>query len=372
MLRFAPDLPVISDLNQVMDLRMPLLDVRAPVEYLAGTMPGADNIPLLDDAQRHQVGLIYQKQGQTAAIQLGLKLIDESAKQCRIARWQAHAVRYPAGALYCFRGGLRSKIAQQWLYEATGIRYPRIAGGYKALRHHLLHQLACHAQWMHPIVLAGQTGSGKTQLIRALTPHLDLEGLAHHRGSAFGQYVAAQPTQVDFENRLSCALNQLTQADQACFVSEDESRQIGSRHIPAQVYAVFSQAPVIVLQANIEQRVARIYQEYVHDSLAEYQQVLGQEAGFQAWADGLSNSLARIQRRLGGVNYRRINALLQTALAQHAQNPIRHQSWIITLLTDYYDRMYDYQLAQKNPRIVYRGDYAGVCDYLSRYYDIYT
>ena len=372
MLRFTPDLPVITDLSQVIDREMRLLDVRAPVEYLAGAVPGSDNMPLLDDAQRHQVGLAYQEQGQAAAIRLGLKLIDAPAKQQRIADWQAYVTRYPAGALYCFRGGLRSRISQQWLYDVTGIRYPRIEGGYKALRGYLLRQLECQAQRICPVVIAGQTGVGKTRLIRTLTPHLDLEGLAHHRGSAFGQYATAQPTQVDFENRLAYVLNRLTHLDQTYFVSEDESRQIGSRHIPAHVYTAFSQAPVVVLQADIEQRVANIYQEYVCHSLADYQQALGPQAGFQAWSGSLSNSLARIQKRLGGVNYCKISRLLQTALAQHAQNPGQHEFWIQALLTDYYDRMYDYQLARKQHRVVYCGDYTDVCDYVSTHYGVST
>ncbi len=371
MLRFASDLPVITDLGQVVKQKMRLLDVRAPVEYLAGAVPGADNIPLLDDVQRHQVGLVYQQQGQAAAIQLGLKLIDEPTKQQRIDHWQVHAAQYPGGALYCFRGGLRSRVSQQWLYEATGIRYPRLAGGYKALRRYLLHQSEHDAERMRPVVIAGQTGVGKTRLIRSLAPHLDLEGLAHHRGSAFGRYATAQPTQIDFENRLFYVLHQLTQAGQAYFVSEDESRQIGSRHIPQPVYAALSQAPVVVLQADYEQRVARIYQEYVHDSLSDYQQVLGIEVGFQAWSDCLQGSLLRIQKRLGGVNYRKINQLLQTALVQHAQDPMQHQAWIRALLTDYYDRMYHYQLTRKQHRIVYRGNDTDVCDYLSVHYGMH-
>ncbi|MEM6405270.1 MAG: tRNA 2-selenouridine(34) synthase MnmH [Pseudomonadota bacterium] len=370
MLSFISDLPVITDLSQVIDQKMRLLDVRAPVEYQAGAVPGADNMPLLDDAQRHQVGLRYQQQGQESAIRLGLQLLDAAAKQQRTACWHAYATRYPDGALYCFRGGLRSRISQQWLYEATGIRYPRIEGGYKALRGYLLQQLECYPRQMSPVVIAGQTGVGKTHLLHTLAPHLDLEGLAHHRGSAFGQYAVPQPTQADFENRLACALIRLTQADQAYFVIEDESRQIGSRHIPAQLYAAFNQAPVVVLQTDIAQRVARICQEYVYDGLAEHQQRLGAELGFQAWADSLNHSLERIQRRLGGVNYRKISQLLQTAITQHDHNPVQHHTWIRALLTDYYDRMYDYQLARKQHRVVYCGDDVSVREYLSTYYSI--
>ena len=371
-MHFTPDLPVIDDLHSVFSQDTPLLDVRAPIEYQAGAVPTAHNYPLLNDDQRHEIGLLYKQQGQQAAINRGLSLFDAEQKQQRILAWQQYAEQHPTGALFCFRGGLRSKISQQWLYDATGIRYPRIQGGFKAIRRYLLEQLEINAQQMRPVIIAGRTGVGKTLFIQRLKPHLDLEQLAYHRGSAFGQHATPQPSQIHFENAVSISLLKLTQPEQPYFVSEDESRNIGSRHIPTTFYTAYSQAPLIELQATIEQRIAITLQTYVQDTLAEYEHLLGQSVGFEAWARALNNSLARLQRRLGGVNYKKIHQALAYATDQHHKDISCHRYWIKPLLLDYYDKMYQYQLDQKQQRIVFRGDQDAVYDYLHQHYAINT
>jgi len=108
-----------SSLNLISDER-PLIDVRAPVEFAQGALPGAVNLPLMNDEERHQVGIAYKQQGQTAAIALGERLVSGDIKQARITAWQAYLTEHPDALIYCFRGGLRSQIAQQWL-EETGI-----------------------------------------------------------------------------------------------------------------------------------------------------------------------------------------------------------------------------------------------------------
>lgn len=369
-MHFTPTLPVITDLDSLFAQAIPLMDVRAPIEYQAGTIPTAENHPILDDDQRHIVGRCYKQQGQQAAIERGHTLIQAAAKQQRIQAWQHYATQHPEGALYCFRGGLRSKISQQWLYEATGIAYPRIQGGYKAMRNHLIQQLETDAQQMRPIIMAGRTGVGKTLFLQRLRPHLDLEQLAYHRGSAFGQHATPQPSQVNFENALSLALHKLVQSEQTYFISEDESRNIGARHIPTCFYTAYRQAPLIELQATIEQRITITQQTYVQETLAEYQQWLGPTQGFAAWAEQLNNSLARIQKRLGGVNYKKIQQALTYAIQQHHQDISCHRDWIAPLLLDYYDSMYQYQLDQKQQRIIFRGDQWTIYDYLHQHYSI--
>src|SRR5690606_17471921 len=103
----------------------PLLDVRAPVEFAAGSIPGAQNVPILDNDERAAVGTAYKHEGQQAAITLGHRLVSGARKAARIARWQAFAAQHPDGYLYCFRGGLRSQTAQAWLREA-GIELPLV------------------------------------------------------------------------------------------------------------------------------------------------------------------------------------------------------------------------------------------------------
>ena len=131
-------LPLETDLRALFLSQRPLLDVRAPVEFAEGAFPHASNLPLLTDEERHQVGIRYKQQGQDAAIELGYALVDAPSKAARIAAWASWARQHPEGVLYCFRGGLRSRLTQQMLAQEAGIIVPRVAGGYKAMRRFLL------------------------------------------------------------------------------------------------------------------------------------------------------------------------------------------------------------------------------------------
>ena len=193
-----------DDYREILIADLPLLDVRAPTEFAKGAFPSAENIALLDDGQREQVGICYQAAGNEAALALGRRLICGELKAARLELWSAFARAHPQGALYCFRGGQRSQIVQQWLAGA-GIEYPRVVGGYKAMRQFLIERLTQFAESHHLTVVGGRTGTGKTDLINQFDCSIDLEGLAHHRGSGFGRRATAQPAQIDFENRLSIA-----------------------------------------------------------------------------------------------------------------------------------------------------------------------
>ena len=116
---------------------IPMLDVRAPVEYTKGAFPGSTNIALINDDERHQIGICYKQQGQQAAIDLGNQLVSGVERERRIQAWQDWWQANPGGYLYCFRGGLRSQTTQAWLREA-GIDAPLVTGGYKAMRRFLL------------------------------------------------------------------------------------------------------------------------------------------------------------------------------------------------------------------------------------------
>lgn len=369
-----PYLPDTDDFETIFLQGVPLLDVRAPVEFAEGAFPDTTNIPLIDNLERHQIGTTYKQRGQDAAIEQGLALVTGELKQQRIAAWEAFAREHPQGLLYCFRGGMRSKISQQWLFENTGIRYPRVRGGYKALRRYLIDQLAENAASMRPVVIGGRTGVGKTRLIQKLAPRLDLEGLAWHRGSAFGRHATPQPPQISFENELSVQLLRLVRGGNPFFVAEDESRNIGARHIPMEFFEHFAKAPVVVLEAGLEERIEITRAEYVDEALAEYIAVYGEDEGWQTWAEYLGNSLSRIQRRLGGVKYREINGMLQNALHQHRNHADTeaHRLWIEALLNDYYDAMYGYQLEQKKDRIIFSGNRSQVSAYLASEFGIHA
>ncbi|KJK20139.1 tRNA 2-selenouridine synthase [Burkholderiaceae bacterium 16] len=347
-----------------------LLDVRAPVEFARGAFPGAVNLPLMDDDERHQVGLCYQEQGQQAAIALGHCLVSGDVRAARTAAWAAFARAHPEGYLYCFRGGMRSQIVQQWLREDAGIAYPRVTGGYKAMRAYLIDVIDAAAAECGLLILGGLTGSGKTELIADLMASqdaaIDLEGEARHRGSSFGRRAVAQPTQIDFENDLAVALLRHRASGRAALVVEDEGRFIGARNLPQSFYLAMQAAPLVWLEEPFEARVDRVLEDYVLGLSQEFIGALGEEAGFAAYAARLRDAMAAISRRLGGALYERLSDLLGQALERQAESGHTelHRGWIGVLLRQYYDPMYAYQRERREARIVFRGERAAALAFL--------
>ena len=366
------ELPLIDNYQQLFLENTPLLDVRAPVEFQQGAFPHTRNLPLINDEERHEIGIRYKEMGQQQAIELGHELVQGEIKEQRVNSWVEFMQQHPHGALYCFRGGMRSKLSQQWIYDKTGIAYPRIKGGYKALRRYLIEQLDNAIEQMQPVVLSGRTGSGKTLLLRRIDHKIDLEHLYHHRGSAFGKHIDPQPSQIDIENSLSIALLRLRHNNINGYLLEDEARSIGSRRLPINLIEAMQQSPLIVLEEDIDDRVANIHQEYITESLAEYQSKLGDVDGFNTWADNLLTALHNIQRRLGGLHYRDIHSTMSYAISQHrdTNDTEHHKTWIYHLLAGYYDPMYDYQLGKKSERIVFSGNRDAVLEYLSQHHGI--
>ena len=455
------ELPEISDYTRLFLEDTPLLDVRAPVEFEAGAFPTAHNLPLLTDEERHLIGIRYKEAGQEAAVELGRELVNGLPRKERTERWAQFVEKHPQGVLYCFRGGMRSRITQEWIYAATGIAYPRIKGGYKALRNFLLEQIELSVSQLQPLVIGGRTGAGKTILIkrvfdlvkdfgtskspkstRSSTTHwcpgrpghpafrhniasslrlhtglpydwtprsdaplgsplapsarrvsrvasrlpgttrlrfalhggqrkkvkssIDLEGLAWHRGSAFGRHVTPQPTQIDFENRLSIAMLKHRVMKSSTVVLEDESKAIGSRHLPPALYERMSESPLAILEVSLEERIKNSIDEYVTAALEEYQAHYGEEQGMEEWESYARESLKRIARRLGGERYQRMEKSLDSAMREmHGSSGHQaHADWIAQLLVDYYDPMYDYQLKKKEERIVFSGDMNAVIQYI--------
>jgi tRNA 2-selenouridine synthase len=343
----------------------PLLDVRAPVEFSRGAFPNAVNIPLMDDAEREQVGLRYKEQGQDAAIQLGTQLVAGAIKARRIHAWAEFARAHPQGRLYCFRGGLRSQITQRWLKEEAGIDYPRVPGGYKAMRTYLAEVLRDCAATPGHLVLGGLTGSGKTEVLRAVANAIDLEAHANHRGSGFGKRVMPQPAQIDFEHRVAIDMLRKQERGYQAMVLEDESRLIGSNALTPELLHAIQTAPLVWLEVALPQRIERILREYVVDLRAEFVATHG-AAGDMLFSQRLRDSLTAISRRLGGERYGRLMALMQAALARQleAGDCESHRAWIQALLQEYYDPLYARHMQEKNQRIVFRGDTAAVTEYL--------
>ena len=323
------------------------IDVRAPAEFAQGSLPNAANLPLLEDAERAEVGTVYRRRGRDAAIATGRRLVAGAAKETRMVAWLKFAAAHPNPFVYCARGGLRSQLVQRWLADA-GAPTRRVEGGFKALRRCCLEVL--EAATTRPFVLlGGRTGAGKTKLLQRLVDAVDLEALARHRGSAFGAWAVPQPTPVNFENALARAL--LQHGEGRPVVLEDEARTIGRLAIPAPLFEAMRRAPIALLEVPTPARVENVYQEYVRQA--------------QAPERRLPEALRRIERRLGGDRYRRIADLMAAAFAAaEAEAGQEHRRWIRALLADYYDPMYDYQLRAKEHRVVMRGDAGAVCAYL--------
>jgi len=336
-------------LTELLAGRGPFIDLRAPSEFAIGAVPGAVNLPLLTDDERHRIGLTYKQAGQAAAIALGETLVAGAVRDARIDGWIDFVRRHPGTWLYCWRGGLRSEIVQGWLAE-RGVTVPRVPGGFKALRHCCLEAIDAAPGTIPWLVLGGRTGSGKTVVLNRVPGHLDLEGIANHRGSAFGGHPDGQPTPVSFENALAVAwLNH----DAPVLVLEDESRTIGRLAIPPAWHEAMQHAPLVILEADMDARVGHITREYVWTPLAH-----GMAA--RTLETRLADALNRIRRRLGGLRHAEIAVLLHRGFENGEHGP-----WIERLLGWYYDPMYDYQLRAKLERVVFRGPVDAVSRFLA-------
>ncbi|TYZ12480.1 tRNA 2-selenouridine(34) synthase MnmH [Hymenobacter lutimineralis] len=295
----------------------PILDVRAPQEYAQGHIPGAVSFPLFSDEERARIGTTYKQISQDRAVLLGLDLF--GPKMSRMVQQAQKLAPGKEVRLHCWRGGMRSG-AVQWLLELGGFQVQLLNKGYKDYRHFVLAELARP----HPlVVLGGLTGSGKTDVLHALRqlaqPVLDLEGLACHKGSAFGSIgQPAQPTQEQFENDLAWHLAQLPTTGPTWL--EDESRTIGSLHLPTPFFGQLQQAPLILLEIPRPVRVRKLAEEYGR-----------QDAG------ALASAILRIRKRLGGL-------ATKEALAAIAEDDMEK---MVSLVLDYYDKTYTHSLGNR-------------------------
>ena len=360
----SSELKLIDDFTQLFIDDTPLIDTRAPIEFDQGAFLNTTSLPLMSNSEREQVGTCYKNKGQDKAIELGHELVSGEIKQARVDRWLEFIKNNPDGALYCFRGGLRSQITQKWIYEESGINYPRIKGGYKALRRFLIDETDRIMSNITPVVIGGQTGCGKTLLLERITQQIDLEGLANHRGSAFGNTTTKQPTQIAFENGLGVEL--IKKQNLPYLVFEDEGSNVGTVHIPDCVKEKTSKADLILLEASIDERIKVSMDAYVINMHKEFINQ-DQNNGFDKFANYWLRSLEKIQKRLGLERYKIMKNKIDYALKQYQSTnssdgflPI-----VESLLMDYYDPMYDYQIKKKEARIVFKGSADEVLEYLN-------
>ena len=309
-------LPIEEFLKVAVDV--PVIDVRAPAEYGHGHIPGSINIALFDDLERAEVGTLYHKAGREEAIKKGLEIVGPKMK---VYVEQARNLAVDGKLLtYCWRGGMRSE-SMAWLFNTSGIETAVLEKGYKAFRHYIRSSFDKH---MPMIVLGGKTGSGKTELLQKLVSkgfqHIDLEKLAHHKGSVFGNLgLPEQPTNEQFENELGIALLNLDM--QMPVIFEDESINIGIVSIPKPLFTQMREAPLIYIDMPLEARIERLYTEYAHFP-----------------PDVLKDMMVRISRRLGGENTR-------LAIKAIDENNLRKA---IRISLIYYDKAYEFGIKKRD------------------------
>ena len=339
----------------------PLLDVRAPVEYHKGAFPNSTNLPLLDDEQRHVIGTRYKEQGQDAAIALGWELATDEVQAQRKDVWKNFTEQHPEGYLYCFRGGLRSRMSQKLIAE-TGTQYPMVEGGYKAMRRFLIDELETNCTTTPLILISGRTGIGKTRVLNHIKHSIDLEGLANHRGSAFGANISVQPRQIDFENQLSIKLLKQRADHQGPVFVEDEGRLIGRIYLPDVLRDKMQTSPLVTLETTLTERVEFALEDYITNALPEYYAEYGETIGQENFRSQILDNLARIKKRLGHDRHKILEGEFSDALQDlfSIGNSDGFRSGIQHLLTEYYDPMYDYQQSQRQGRIIFKGNHEEV------------
>lgn len=357
---------VSSDFERVVIEEIPLIDVRAPIEYEKGAFINSVNLPIMDDEERRLVGICYKEKGSEEAVKLGHKLVSGDVRQSRIDSWCSFIEKNPDCMLYCFRGGQRSAISQEWIYEATGKVITRLEGGYKAFRNYLINELEPTRQKAVPVLVGGYTGSGKTKLIKMLENYIDLEGLANHRGSTFGRYITPQPTQIDFENNLAYDLIRHKHKAYKHVILEDEGSHVGRCYVPKPLYEFFSGGDYVLVDLPIEKRVQNTLDEYVVQAQMSYVKTFGEEQGLKEWFDYISSSIERIKKRLGGDRCKLISDSFKLAYKEQLNSGEHssHKVWIELILEEYYDPMYHHQLKNSSKKILFRGDDDEALEYM--------
>jgi len=305
----------------------------------------------------------YKKEGNSAAIKLGYSLVNEDIKNERVQKWIDFIKLHPDAMLYCFRGGQRSKLSQEFIKE-RGKDIVRLKGGYKAFRNYLMSAIDDSIQHFKPLVLGGRTGSGKTILLKQIKNSVDLEGLANHRGSSFGRKTSPQPTQINFENNLAYDLIQKLEKNYNNLIFEDEGKFVGSVYIPKTFASYLSNAPLLILETPLQERIEITFDEYIVSSQESYKNLFT-DSYLQRWKEDVESALKRISRRLGGQKYKILSEIFSNAITKQIDTNSQEQykEFIKYLLVEYYDPMYDYQIKKNSSRIVYSGSANAIMDY---------
>jgi tRNA 2-selenouridine synthase len=303
---------------------LPHIDVRSPGEFEKGHIPGAVNIPLFSNEERAHVGTVYVQQSKEKAIELGYKYVTPKLE------WFIEESRKVAGqsavVIHCWRGGMRSHAFAEHLHVNGFQEVYVLEGGYKAFRNYLLKFLEQPFQLR---ILGGYTGSGKTRILKELAALgeqiIDIEEIAHHKGSAFGALgELPQPTQEQFENNLFESVRKLNR--EVPVWVEDESHYIGAVIIPKEFYRQILDQSVYFIDIPKDKRAEYLVNEY---------SVYGKTE--------IAYSITGIAKRLGGQN-------VKLALEFLEQSNFFE---VAMLALQYYDKAYTRGIQSRNQEKVF-------------------
>ena len=306
----------------------PVCDARSPAEYAHAHIPGAYSLPIFSDEERKIIGTAYKQQSREKAIRIGLDYFGPKMTTL-LADGEKIVEQHREGKqtdekkilLHCWRGGMRS-AAMAWLFSFYGYEVILLIGGYKAYRHQAIESFSKPYDIR---ILGGYTGTGKTYLLHLMRERkvslIDLEGLACHRGSAFGATEQEPPSQEMFENLLA---QELSSVDGSAFWLEDESQRIGNLIIPNEFWATMRQSPVYFLEISFDDRLKRIVDEYSKTP-----------------DEDLIQNIKRISKRLGP---------LQTKLALQLLD-VGEIELCFDILLRYYDKVYRKALTNRQENV---------------------
>lgn len=298
--------------------RRPLIDVRSPGEFVKGHVPGAINLPIFSNEERAEIGTLYKQKSKKAAVMRGLDAAGH--KLTWYVKQAQQLINGKSIAIHCWRGGKRSS-SMATLLSFMGFDVVLMEGGYKAYRNHILNTFKVQQLNLH--ILGGRTGSGKTKVLKALEAEgeqiIDLEGLANHKGSAFGAMgELPQPTVEQFENNLFEHFRHLDTYRRVWV--ENESKNIGRVYVPDGFWQQMTEAVLFEIEPSLEQRISFLIEEYGAFPKEE-----------------LLASLFNIQKRLGGQHVKRAKTAVEEGQLEIATE----------IALKYYDKAYDMATSKK-------------------------
>ncbi len=308
------------------------IDVRSPTEYQKAAIPHAINIPLFDDSERHELGIIYKEKGAEAARMRGVELL--SPKLPLLLKKILRICQNSTPVIYCWRGGMRSETVVAML-QLLKIPAYRLTGGYKKYRRFLFQALDNYSLKPVIVTLHGLTGVGKTKILDILKKEgcytLDLESLANHRGSVFGSLGLGAPrSQKNFESLLWEELEKNKTAPY--ILVEGEGKKIGPVFMPKFLVEKMIAGHHVLLIASLEVRIQRILEEYITRN--------------DAWNESVIKALNHLSGQLGQENITRIQLMLKN---NNIKDAVRD------LCVNHYDKLY--KDSKRNKR-----NYAAVID----------